>query len=112
MKNENSAFYEASMTVTQHRRPVANALVKLVPEAAMGSAVEPAEGQTDETGLTFFNVVGGKTFGVRGGLYRVHITGMLPDGSPIPGQYNSDTTLGIAVGGGLPQPRTPEFKLD
>ncbi len=112
IKNEQMAFYEASLKVTQFGQPVPDAIVTLVPEACMGSGIEAARGITDDTGLTFLNIDGAATFGVRGGLYRLTITGTLPDGTPIPAQYNTATTLGLAIGGGLPQPRTPTIILD
>jgi len=112
LKTEDLAFHEAALTVTQSGRPVANVLVKIVPEPCMGAGIESAQGLTDATGLTFLTMPNGRTWGVRGGLYRLEITGQGADGNPIPEKYNTASKLGLAVGAGLPDPRTPNFALD
>jgi len=109
---EGLAAQEAPLRVTQDGRPVADALVRLVPEPCMGDGIEPAEGRTDETGLVFLNIPTRRTGGVRCGLYRMEIRGKGVDGQPLPARYNSATTLGYALGAGLPEPRTPEVDLD
>jgi len=50
--------------------------------------------------------------GVRSGLYRLGITGKRgAKGKAIPSQYNTETTLGLAVGG-LPGPQTRTINLE
>jgi hypothetical protein len=112
VRRESVAACEAPMLVTHQGAPLADALVKLVPEPCMAAATEPAEGRTEATGLVFLNTPTRQTPGVRPGLYRVEITGKGADGKPLPAKYNSATTLGYALGGGLPSTRTPLYALD
>jgi len=101
VRRESVAACEAPMLVTHQGAPLADALVKLVPEPCMAAATEPAEGRTEATGLVFLNTPTRQTPGVRPA-----------DGKPLPAKYNSATTLGYALGGGLPSTRTPLYALD
>jgi hypothetical protein len=101
-----------SLEVTQQGRPLANALVRLVPESFMGPAFQVAEGRTDESGMVSPGIPGGRFPGVNYCIYRVEITGTGIDGRPIPSRYNSDTTLGLAVGADLAGGKDPTFNLD
>lgn len=112
VQREAVAACETPMLLTHQGKPLADALVKLVPEPCMAAATEPAEGRTDDAGLVFLNTPTRQTPGVRPGLYRVQITGKGADGKPLPPKYNSASTLGYALGGGLPSPRTPIYALE
>ncbi len=103
---------ELPLQITRQGRPLAGCTVKLVPEACMGGTIEPAEGVTDDTGLVFLNIQTRPTGGVRCGLYRLEITGKGPGGQALPPRYNTESELGLAVGGGLPVERTTTFTLD
>jgi hypothetical protein len=96
-----------------HRgRPLAGALVRLVPEPCMGSEVQAAEGTTDADGLAAVTIPGARYAGVNCGLYRVEITGTGIDGKPLPERFNATTTLGMAVGAGTPETGLVEVRLD
>ncbi len=99
-------------TIVRHRgRPLANASVKLVPEPFMGGKVKAAEGTTDADGLARVTIPGGKYPGVNCGIYRVEITGNGNDGRSLPARYNAASTLGVAVGGPLPEQGIAVFDL-
>jgi hypothetical protein len=99
-------------TVVRHRgRPLAGVLVKLVPEPFMGGEIKAAEGTTDADGLARVTIPGGRYPGVNCGVYRVEITGKGNDGRPLPARYSSTSTLGVAVGGTLPEPGMTLFEL-
>lgn len=100
-----------SMEVNQQGRPLANALVRLVPEPFMGPAFQAAEGRTDQSGKVSPGIPGSRFPGVNYCIYRVEITGTGIDGRPIPPQYNRDTTLGLAVGAELAGGNDPTFDL-
>jgi hypothetical protein len=99
-------------TVVRHRgRPLAGVLVKLVPEPFMGGEIKAAEGTTDADGLARVTIPGGRYPGVNCGIYRVEITGKGNDGRPLPARYSSTSTLGVAVGGPLPEQGMALFEL-
>lgn len=112
VKQESVGAREVRLKITRRGQPVADLLVKLVPEACMGGTIEPAEGVTYLDGVTLLNIPGRRTTGIRNGLYRVEITGTGPGGLPIPAKYNTASTLGLAVGGGLPQGLPPILSID
>jgi hypothetical protein len=112
ISNARIALLSSSMVVTCRGKPVEGAAVKLVPEPFMGSGMQAAEGTTDASGMAMPSIAGGRYPGVNCGVYRVEITGSLPDGRPIPAKYNSSTSLGLAVGNGLPAESPVEFRLD
>jgi hypothetical protein len=103
---------DVSFKIMARGKPLANAAVKLVPEACMGGTIEAAEGKTDESGVVFLNIPTLRTLGVRCGLYRLEVTGTRANGRPIPAKYGKDSPLGYAVGGGLPEDWTPEIVVD
>jgi hypothetical protein len=86
--------------------------LKLVPEPFMGSNVKAAEATTDTSGAVLPTIPGSPYPGVNSGVYRVEITGTLPGGKPIPAKYNTSTTLGLAVGNGLPAETPVTFAID
>lgn len=99
--------------VAHHRgRPVAGASVRLVPESFMGTAVKAAEGTTDAEGVAAMTIPDAKYAGVNCGLYRVKITGTGNDGKPLPERFNAATSLGMAVGAGIPETESVVFRLD
>lgn len=103
----------SAVVVVRHKgRAVAGATVKFVPEAFMSGAATAAEGTTDAAGQAQMTIPGSRYPGVNCGVYRVEITGPGSDGKPIPAKYNSSSTLGAAVGGGLPAEGVFAFSLD
>jgi hypothetical protein len=95
-----------------HRgRPLAGAAVKLVPESCMGAGMKVAEGTTDADGIAQVTIPASQHSGVNCGMYRVEIVGNGNDGRPLPERYNSASTLGVAVGGALPEQGTAVFDL-
>jgi hypothetical protein len=78
----------------------------------MSAKMQPAEGTTDASGGVSPSIPGSRYPGVNCGVYRVEITGSLPGGKPIPAKYNAATTLGLAVGNGLPFESPVVFRLD
>ena len=87
--------------VTMDGRPLPNAKVEFIPEAFLGAEVLPAEGETARTGRAIVSIPTEQrpdpTWppGVQYGFYKVKIT--TSGGSPIPAQYNEQTTLGQQV---------------
>lgn len=98
--------------VTHKGRPLAGATVRLVPEPFMGDGTKPAEGVTDAAGSAVPTIRESKYPGVNCGLYRVEIEGTGVDGKPLPARYNADSTLGVAVGGLLPENGMAVFALE
>ena len=94
------------------RRPLADVTIRLVPEPFMGTEVLPAEGQTDSEGRFSASIPNAVYPGVNCGLYRVEITGRGNDGKPLPASYNTQSKLGLAVGGPLPLNGLALFMLD
>lgn len=100
------------VVVTHRGRPLKAATVRLVPEPFMGGEVQVAEGVTDTDGSAAVTIPDAKYAGVHCGLYRVEITGTGNDGKPLPERVNAATTLGMAVGVGVPDTGWAEFRLD
>lgn len=94
------------------KRPLANATVKLVPEDFMGPGMQAAAGVTDESGRFSATIPDAKYPGVNCGFYRVEITGQGNDGKPLPETFNTRSTLGVAVGGRLPENGVAVFVLE
>lgn len=112
VRDSKVAVTPVPLEVTHKGKPVGNVVVKLVPEPFMGSKVKAAEGTTDTGGSVLPSIPGSPYSGMNCGIYRVEITGTLPGGKPIPAKYNASTTLGLAVGNGLPIISPVEFCLD
>lgn len=110
--NSRIAITSLSVVVTRQGKPVGGAVVRIVPEPFMSSEVKAAEGTTDADGIACPSIPGGRYPGVNCGVYRVEITGSLPDGKPIPAKYNAATTLGLALGNGLPAETPVTFAID
>lgn len=98
--------------VTQRGKPLVGATVRFVPEAFMGPGVRSAEGVTGDDGAAVVTIPDAKYPGVNCGFYRVEITGTGNDGRPLPARVNTDTTLGLAVGGGVPEMGFVQIAVD
>jgi hypothetical protein len=87
-----------SCEVTLNGKPLSGATVNFVPEKFLGSAVSPASGVTDSTGIALLNAEGGTAPGMQPGYYRVTISKKDSQGKEtIPPRYNTQTTLGQEV---------------
>ena len=106
------ALASVSVRVMHKGKPLANAEVRLVPERCMGGTISEASGKTDRGGMSLVAIPGSKYPGVNCGLYRVEIRGTGNDGQALPSRYNSQSVLGIAVGGMLPENGAGLFNLD
>jgi hypothetical protein len=111
VRDSKVAITSVAVQVTQRGKPLVGADVKLVPEACMGGAIKEASGTTDESGVAMVTIPGSEYPGVNCGLYRVEITGAGGDGKALPAKYNTDSTLGMAVGGMLPENGMASFDL-
>jgi|694.fasta_scaffold67035_4 hypothetical protein len=112
VRDSKVAVTPVPLKVMHKGKPVAGATLKLVPEPFMGSNVKAAEATTDTSGAVLPTIPGSPYPGVNSGVYRVEITGTLPGGKPIPAKYNTSTTLGLAVGNGLPAETPVTFAID
>jgi hypothetical protein len=112
VRDSRVAVTSLEVMVTQRGRPLAAATVRLVPEPFMGAEVKAAEGLTDASGVAAVTIPDAKYPGVNCGLYRVEITGAGNDGKPLPEGENKATRLGVAVGAGIPETGSVEFRLD
>jgi len=112
IRDSRVAITPMAVRVTRKGKPLSTVTVKLMPEPFMGPQMNTAEATTDEGGIAMPSIPGSAYLGVNCGLYRVEITGSLPDGTPIPAKYNSSTSLGLAVGNGLPATSPVEFRVD
>lgn len=106
------AITSFTAAVTHKGKPLAGATVRLVPEPFMGRDMQPAEAVTDASGTAFPTIRDSKYPGVNCGLYRVEIEATGVDGKPLPARYNTDSTLGVAVGGLLPENGMATFPLE
>lgn len=82
--------------VVRGNQPLPGVDVRFIPEPFMGSAIRPAQGKTDETGVARVAVEGeeGMTFG----FYRVELSRKNAGGRElIPARYNAETELGQEV---------------
>ncbi len=90
-----------SCRVTLAGKPLAGAVVRLIPEAALEGMIQPATGTTNAAGTALL-AMDAKNLpadlqnlkAVQQGLYRVEIT---HDQVPVPAKYNTSTTLGVEV---------------
>lgn len=112
VKESRIAITSCSGRVTHLKKPLAGATVTLVPEPFMGPGYRAAGGVTDADGAFAASIPEAKYPGVNCGLFRVEITGQGNDGKPLPARYNTETTLGLAVGGRLPEDGSAIFTLE
>lgn len=106
------AINPLGLTITHRGKPLANAQVQLVPEDFLGPGVSIATGTTDAAGLVRPAIAGSQHTGVNCGLYRIEISGRGNDGRPLSARFNTATTLGLAVGGHVPQSGLVTIALD
>jgi hypothetical protein len=84
-------------SITHNGVPLADAVVRFVPEGFLGDTISIASGRTDERGTAVLSIPGfgsDDLLGVPPGFYRVEIT---KTGLNIPAKYSSDTILGAEV---------------
>jgi len=91
--------------VFYRRQPLPDAKVRFVPETFMGPTLAEATGTTNSDGLAEIED-GGEFGGMVSGLYKVEITHPTINISP---EFNTKTTLGIAVDGTNPYVEPARF---
>ena len=112
VRDSRVAITSIALQVSHKGKPLSSAQVRLVPEACMAGGIKEASGQTDQSGMSMVTIPGSEYPGVNCGLYRVEITGTGNDGKPLAAKYNSQSTLGVAVGGMLPENGMAVFELN
>lgn len=103
VRNSRVAVTSCRCGVTQNGRPLKGVTVRLVPCSFMSRQTMPAEGITDAAGFARPTMADSPYEGVHCGLYRVELEGVGLDGKPLPARYNTASTLGLAIGGTLPE---------
>lgn len=103
VRDSRVAINPLDVVVTQRGRPLVGVAVRLVPEPCMEGDVKAAEGVTDAEGVAAMTIPDATYPGVNCGLYRVEITGAGTGGKPPPERVHTATTLGVAVGAGVPE---------
>lgn len=89
---------QASLTLTMDGQPLSGADVRLVPEEFLGSAVQPAAAQTDNSGRAALKISDEPTgAGVQLGLYRIEVSKKSGAKETIPEKYNQRTQLGCEI---------------
>jgi len=111
VRDSKVAITSVAFQVSHKGKPLSGAEIRLVPEACMGGGVKEASGKTDQTGMSMVTIPGSQYPGVNCGLYRVEITGKGNDGKPLEAKYNTQSTLGVAVGGMLPENGMASYDL-
>ena len=106
------ALTPLTVSVTHKGKPLERAEVRLIPESFMAGRVAAATGQTDSFGSAVLNIPESGYPGVHCGLYRIEIAGTGNDGKPLPARFNAESTLGAAVGAGVPEYGMVSFTLD
>jgi hypothetical protein len=81
-------------SVTHNKKPLADAIVKFVPEAFLGTDFQAAFGKTDAKGIADVSIPNVTPTGLALGFYRVEIT---KDGETIPPKFNAETMLGVSL---------------
>jgi hypothetical protein len=112
VRDSKVAITSVAFQVLHKGKPLSGAEIRLVPEACMGGGIKEASGQTDQSGMSMVTIPGSEYPGINCGLYRVEITGKGNDGKPLAAKYNSQSTLGVAVGGMLPENGMATFELN
>jgi hypothetical protein len=98
--------------VRQGGTPLSGAQFTIDPLPPFAATIKAAEGLTDDRGRTSPAIPGAAYPGVNCGIYTVRIEGSAANGRPLPAKYNTESTLGIAVGAGLPPDGAAVFELD
>src|SRR5262249_34876669 len=79
-------------------RPLAAAVVTLVPEKFLGPAYRKAIGITDDNGTLYLKEEGQEATGVFSGLYRIEVSKKNAQGQEtLPARYNKQSVLGQEV---------------
>ena len=112
VRDSKVAITNIAVQVSHKGKPLSGAEIRLVPEACMAGGIKEASGKTDQSGMSMVTIPGSEYPGVNCGLYRVEITGNGNDGKPLAAKYNSQSTLGVAVGGMLPENCMAVFELN
>ena len=112
VRDSKVAITSIAVQVSHKGKPLSGAEIRLVPEACMAGGIKEASGKTDQSGMSMVTIPGSEYPGVNCGLYRVEITGNGNDGKPLAAKYNSQSTLGVAVGGMLPENGMAVFELN
>lgn len=112
VRDSKVAITSVAFQVSHKGKPLSGAEIRLVPEACMGGGIKEASGKTDQSGMSMVTIPGSEYPGINCGLYRVEITGTGADGKPLAAKYNSQSTLGVAVGGMLPENGMATFELN
>jgi hypothetical protein len=87
-------LFEVSCEVLLNGRPLADAHVRLLPEAFLSDVVRPAEGVTDAVGVASMRLAGSEEGGIQIGIYRVEVTHFERN---LPPRYNTNSILGCDV---------------
>ena len=90
-----NSLHGVQIFVSRGGKGVAGATVRLIPEAFMMSAIQPASGVTNERGVVRPSIDGQSLPGMHWGFYRAEITS---DKETIPSKYNTQTVLGKMIG--------------
>lgn len=99
--------------IVRHKgQPLRGATLRIDPLPPLAGVIKAAEGVTDDRGRTSPSIPGSAFPGVNCGIYAVRIVGNDADGQPLPPKYNTETTLGLAVGAGLPPDGAVVYELD
>jgi hypothetical protein len=112
VKASRVAITSLNASVTHKGKPLSGAAIRLVPESFMGGRMKAAAGVTEAGGDAILTIPDSPYPGVHCGLYRVEITGAGHDGKPLPARYNTESTLGLAVGGRVPENGMAFFTLE
>ncbi len=99
--------------IVRHKgQPLREATLTIDPLPPLAGVIKAGEGVTDDRGRTSPSIPGAAFPGVNCGVYAVRIFGSDVDGQPLPPKYNTETTLGLAVGAGLPPDGAAVYDLD
>jgi len=86
-------------TVILDGGPLSGATVKFIPEAFLGSEINPAEGVTNGAGIASMSIAAAelpkelrRTAALRVGIYRVEVTHPM---KKLPAKYNTESELGF-----------------
>jgi hypothetical protein len=112
VRDSQVAITQVAALVTHRGKPLANATLRLIPEPFMGGGIQAAEAVTEAAGDAMPSIPGNEFDGVNCGLYRVEINGTGNDRRPLPARWNTESQLGLAVGGPLPEGGVVVFALD
>ena len=112
VRDSRVAITSCSCAVTQRGRPLKDVTVRLMPCSFMSRETMSAEGVTNAAGFAKLTISNSPYSGVHCGLYRVEIEGVGIDGKLVSSRYNTASTLGLAVGGTLPEHGRAVFAIE